>query len=170
MSVNDGGLLQLKCRGAACSSSTHRGCAEGRYGDGSIIGGDCKMAQVGRTVVRERRACAIQDFARGSVARASGDNTLKKYTKTKKAKQYTEKQGARARKGPHIKRYPVAQIPVGLEHAAGRGSRQVGANCRRHSLCTGLSPVLPRLLCSGALTHCMKHELQRMASLRENTL
>ena len=128
------------------------------------------MAQVGRTVVRERRACAIQDFARGSVARASGDNTLKKYTKTKKAKQYTEKQGARARKGPHMKRYPVAQIPVGLEHAAGRGSRQVGANCRRHSLCTGLSPVLPRWLCSGALINCMKHELQRMASSREDTL
>ena len=85
------------------------------------------MAQVGRTVVRERRACAIQDFARGSVARASGDNTLKKYTKTKKAKQYTEKQGARARKGPHRKMYPIVQIPVGLEHAAGRGSRQVGA-------------------------------------------
>ena len=46
LAVIDGGLLQLVCRGAACSSSTHRGCAEGRYGGGSRIGGDGKMAQV----------------------------------------------------------------------------------------------------------------------------
>ena len=126
------------------------------------------MAQVGRTVVRERRACATKDFARDSVARASGDNTMEEiYENEESEAMYRE---ARARKGPHIERYPVAQIPIGLEHAAGRGSRQVGANCRRYSLCTGLSPVLPRWLCSGALINCMKHELQRMASSREDTL
>ena len=77
------------------------------------------MAQVGRTDVRERRACATKDFARDSVARASGDNTMEEIYENEESEAiYRE---ARARKGPHIERYPVAQIPVRLEHAAGRG-------------------------------------------------
>ena len=54
-----------------------------------------------------------------NIARASGDNTMEEtYENEESEAIYRE---ARARKGPHIERYPVAQIPVRLEHAAGRG-------------------------------------------------